>query len=345
MSNWCTIESDPGVFTELISAMGVKGVQVEELVSLDTESLNKLKPCYGLIFLFKWQKEDNSDRPVLEEGVDGVFFAQQVITNACATQAIISILLNRDEIELGEDLSQFKKFTVGLPPEFRGLAISNSPQIREAHNSFARPEPFIFESKGASEDDDAFHFVSYVPVDGNLYELDGLQAGPILLDDCTKDNWVERVVPLIQQRIQRYSQKEIRFNLLALVKDRKEVFKGELAEVETKTKAIQEKLASLGSGMDTAEDGKDELPNTKGELETLLVGLGEKGRTAKENLAREEEKYRKWNEENIRRKHNYVPFIFNFLKILAKKGKLDGLVAAAEEDAKKRAEQKQAEKK
>jgi ubiquitin carboxyl-terminal hydrolase L5 len=66
----------------------------------------------------------------------GVFFAKQTIQNACATQAILSILLNRPQLDLGPCLADFKSFSDLLDPEMRGEAIGNMEVVRTVHNSF-----------------------------------------------------------------------------------------------------------------------------------------------------------------------------------------------------------------
>ncbi|KAG0357144.1 ubiquitin carboxyl-terminal hydrolase, partial [Mortierella sp. AD032] len=244
--NWCLIESDPGVFTGLIKGIGVSGVQVEEIYSIDKDTLEDLKPVHGLIFLFKWQGRDpasaTNQAPIEYENPD-VFFAQQVITNACATQAILSILLNSRSIELGEELTNFKAFVSDFPAEIKGHAISNSDVIRAVHNSFARSDPFINEmgDPNSKEKEDLFHFIAYTPINGCLYELDGLQEGPRNHGPAEGDAWLEKVGPIIQERMARYEGGEIRFNLMAVVDDRIKVYQEKVAAYEVQLKALQDK--------------------------------------------------------------------------------------------------------
>ena len=135
-----------------------------------------------MIFLFKWQPGEEPVGSVVQDSrLDTIFFAKQVINNACATQAIVSVLLNctHQDVHLGETLSEFKEFSQSFDAAMKGLALSNSDVIRQVHNSFARQQMFEFDAKTAAKEEDAFHFVSYVPVNGRLYELDGLREGPI----------------------------------------------------------------------------------------------------------------------------------------------------------------------
>lgn len=166
-----------------------------------------------------------------------------MINNACATQAILSILMNR-QVDLGEPLSEFKAFSSDFPPDLKGEALSNSDLIREVHNSFARSDPFVSdESRPATKDDDLFHFIAYLPINGALYELDGLQNAPKNHGPASEDDWLSKAGSVIQARIARHASNEIRFNLMAVIKDRVSVYTEHMATAsEGQKHLLQERI-------------------------------------------------------------------------------------------------------
>ncbi|XP_064132560.1 ubiquitin carboxyl-terminal hydrolase isozyme L5 isoform X2 [Loxodonta africana] len=301
-------------------SQGCRGAQVEEIWSLEPENFEKLKPVHGLIFLFKWQPgEEPAGSVVQDSRLDTIFFAKQVINNACATQAIVSVLLNctHQDVHLGETLSEFKEFSQSFDAAMKGLALSNSDVIRQVHNSFARQQMFEFDAKTSAKEEDAFHFVSYVPVNGRLYELDGLREGPIDLGACNQDDWISAVRPVIEKRIQKYSEGEIRFNLMAIVSDRKMIYEQKIAE-------LQRQLAEE-EPMDT-DQGNNMLSAIQSEVAKNQMLIEEEVQKLKRYKNNELILWHSTKIENIRRKHNYLPFIMELLKTLAEHQQLIPLV-------------------
>lgn len=215
--------------------LGVQDVQFEELLSLDTELLKAVAPVHAVIFLFKYSNVDREyarrNEPL--DGVydedfkeNGVFFANQTIQNACATQAVLNSLLNLSgSVELGPELSNLHLFVRDFDPEMAGDTLSNSEAIRKVHNSFLAPK-FIDKDDSTppdpsdDKDDGLFHFITYLNVNDVIYELDGLKQYPIIHEPLEgPDDFYTKLPDVLQRRIAKYSG-EIRFSLLAITNDK-----------------------------------------------------------------------------------------------------------------------------
>lgn len=122
----------------MLRSLGVQGVRAEEIHDLEYSIGTLEGPIYGLIFLFQYQDSDHiaGDHKCPEN----VWFANQLpATNACATIALINILMNvkRKGVELGKALKFLKEDTSELTPMERAHCINEHEFIRGVHNSHA----------------------------------------------------------------------------------------------------------------------------------------------------------------------------------------------------------------
>ncbi|KAL0248880.1 hypothetical protein GEMRC1_004114 [Eukaryota sp. GEM-RC1] len=312
--SWPTIESDPGVFTELLQRMGVSGLKVEELYSLDEATITALPHCFGLIFLYKWAPGEQDYRPTIRPIDEGLYFARQMVSNTCATQALINIIMNIPEDRIGADkpgshhvifsdqLLEFKHTTFLYDADAKGVAISNSPFLLEAHRSFERPSPMVTDTSAAGKEDDVFHFIAYLPHRNKVYELDGLSKhGPVVLDDVPENNWASIAVPYIQERISKFSQREIRFSVLAVVADPREECQSIISDLEKQIEELER----------DPDLNKDQLLSLRSKRARLI-----------DFVQSEDRLFDKWKIDNIRRRHDYTPFLAKLLETLAKRNEL-----------------------
>ncbi|KAI9373227.1 ubiquitin carboxyl-terminal hydrolase [Aspergillus egyptiacus] len=261
-NGFCELESEPALFNVMLREFGVAGVKVQEVVSLDDELLACLnKPVYGLIFLFRWREDD----PDKQEAScpEGLWFANQTASNACASVALLNIVNNIEEVDLGENLKSFKEFTMPFTPALRGDAINNFEFVKRIHNSFARKMDILnsdlqlkYEAgsrrnksnkrgRDDHEADAGFHFIAFVPALGKVWKFDGLERQPQALGEFKSDSdWLDLVKPNIQARMEEYEEDQIEFSVLSLTRDPLPDLSEKLALNIRHLKAIEKAMTS-----------------------------------------------------------------------------------------------------
>jgi ubiquitin carboxyl-terminal hydrolase L5 len=132
--------------------------------------------------------------------------------------ALLNTVLNLP-IAHGPVLSQFKEFTQQFDGELKGLTLTNSTEIRSAHNGFARASAFFSdpdEKDQSGGDGDVYHYTTYIPWNGRVYELDGLHPHPIDHGEFVKNQWCSHVTQILQARLSESASENIMYNLLAI---------------------------------------------------------------------------------------------------------------------------------
>ncbi|PKK53757.1 hypothetical protein CI102_1778 [Trichoderma harzianum] len=266
---WVELESEPAFFNTILQDLGVKDVKVQELFSIDQSWLDTLlKPIYGLIFLFQYTSD--ADESEGEDETGSLWFANQTTNNACATFALLNIVMNAPNIELGDKLREFKEETKDLNTVLRGHAVSNNKFMRSIHNSFTRRMDHLnadlclehavshakckkaktkpkaakkTSKKTRVEESYGFHFIAYVPVDGYVWELDGLRSKPHRIGPIeSHESWTNIARPQIEGRILQYEESQIAFNLLALCQRPVALHSRSIAQVAASIRLLEDQM-------------------------------------------------------------------------------------------------------
>lgn len=229
---WMPLEGNPEVLNKYIRNLGVKNEDYEfvEVIGFDDDLLAFVpQPVSAVLLIFPITEQHEQHRQKeLEEAThtptdhsQAIYFLKQTVGNACGSIAVIhSIANNLDQFQLDQHrpLAHFLETTKLMSPEQRAEHLEHAIDMATANDVIAEEG----ESRVIDRDEQVnLHFVCFVNVNNELYELDGRHPHPIKhavqlssgqsldLLRATKDV----IVKLIET-----SAGDIRFSVMALTK-------------------------------------------------------------------------------------------------------------------------------
>jgi len=224
MVRWLPLESNPEVMNKFMAGMGVpSSVAINDVIGLDAELLSMVpNPVHALLLLYpltdvseqfaKKQEAEIDDKG--QEMSSKVYYMKQFVGNACGTVALMhAVANNADKIGLSDGaLKTFLSRTADMNPEERGHELEKDESISAVHEECAG------EGQTPAPDRDQkldTHFIAFVNVDGNIYELDGRKKYPINHGATTDATFLQDGVKVLRGFMERDSA-ETRFAVVAL---------------------------------------------------------------------------------------------------------------------------------
>jgi ubiquitin carboxyl-terminal hydrolase L5 len=124
----------------------------------------------------------------------------------------------------------------------------NGPTRRSTRERKPPKSDFSASATAEAGAEEGFHFVAYMPIDGYVWKLDGMDRypedmGPI--DTANGEDWMSIARPLLQTRMLMYEGADIEFNLMAVVHDPAMKQRQELLENVKELQAVDKKLDGL----------------------------------------------------------------------------------------------------
>eukprot|EP00123_Amoebidium_parasiticum_P014123 comp22343_c0_seq1/m.33240 comp22343_c0_seq1/g.33240 ORF comp22343_c0_seq1/g.33240 comp22343_c0_seq1/m.33240 type:complete len:1490 (-) comp22343_c0_seq1:13-4482(-) len=374
VKRWREIESNPHVFAEMLKTMGVEGSSMQEVWDIDSmPDLVQNGDVYGLILLIRWSAEEEQvDRSQMDIKAP-VYFAQQVVQNACATQALVAVALNTPGLKIGPRLTAFKERTKNLSYFTRGQALGDSTFLHAIHCHYSGADGIEYdeiqeeqpskttkkkgenkkETEGKEEKkpkkrqrkkkveeeevwEMPFHFITIIPApNGKVYELDGLKEAPRTLGPYNQKDPADWLSVAREAILLRFAATdELEFQLMAVTESSAHFHARMIRDLEMKLALETTGEGENGKKKGRGGRGKPSEEETKKRTEEVKKQIEEHREKMKGNVEeREEEEL-----EVERAIHNYDRFVEAFAISIAQKG-----LTGKEEVERLRAERKKKE--
>ncbi|CAB1327109.1 unnamed protein product [Coregonus sp. 'balchen'] len=204
MMEWQPMEINPEMLNKVLSGLGVCGSwRFVDVLGLEDEGVSSVPtPCCALMLLFPLTQQHESFRQQQAgkvSGAPGLYFLKQTVVNSCGTVALLH--------------AKFLDETADMTPAQRATHLENNQAIREAHDEVSAQGQCRVEADKVN-----FHFITFVNVKGQLYELDGRMEGPVNHGTTKDDSFIKDAARVCRGFVER-GEGEVRFSAISPLLD------------------------------------------------------------------------------------------------------------------------------